>query len=206
MTLAEKIIRAKNDYDEVYEAGKKSQYDEFWNDYQQNGTRTNFNNAFNGYGWTEKTYKPKYPFGTINYCGSMYGNSSIVDTIYPLDITNVKANPSGLFSGATNVKIIRTITVKETNAFSNWFQSCKELQDVTFAGIIASDIDFKDCKELSKDSITNIIEHLSTTSSGKTLTVSKQAVNTAFNMTDDNPSEEWTTLVGTRQNWTISRV
>lgn len=85
MTIAEKITRAKADYDEVYEGGKtkafsevepinaeleqilygkdtggRGFYDEFWDEYQQNGTRTNYDEGFAGVGWTKKTFRPKY--------------------------------------------------------------------------------------------------------------------------------------------------
>ena len=46
--------------DEVYGAGKKSQYDEFWDSFQQYGTRTSYNTAFCGIGFNEATFKPKY--------------------------------------------------------------------------------------------------------------------------------------------------
>lgn len=60
MTIAEKITRAKADYDNVYEAGKQAQYDEFWDEFQASGTRTNYDEGFAGIGWTSKTFKPKY--------------------------------------------------------------------------------------------------------------------------------------------------
>lgn len=65
MTIAEKITRAKADYDEVYEAGKAagsdSQYDTFWDAFQQNGTRTNYARAFyENVGWNATTFRPKY--------------------------------------------------------------------------------------------------------------------------------------------------
>lgn len=62
MTIAEKITRAKNDLDEVYDAGKKAQYDEFWDSMQNNGTRADYYYAFAGYAWTGKTFRPKYDF------------------------------------------------------------------------------------------------------------------------------------------------
>ena len=46
--------------DEVYDAGKKSQYDEFWDSFQQNGKRTLYDTAFCGSGFNETTFKPKY--------------------------------------------------------------------------------------------------------------------------------------------------
>ena len=41
--------------------GKKAQYDDFWEEYQQGGERINYNYAFAGLGWNEKTFNPKYP-------------------------------------------------------------------------------------------------------------------------------------------------
>lgn len=54
--------------DEVYNEGKadgitegrKAEYDAFWDTYQQNGNRTDYNSAFGGVGWTNDTFKPKY--------------------------------------------------------------------------------------------------------------------------------------------------
>lgn len=60
MSIADKIIRAKTDYDEVYEAGKQAERDRFWDAYQQNGNRTDYYNAFSGDGWTSENLKPKY--------------------------------------------------------------------------------------------------------------------------------------------------
>lgn len=35
-------------------------YDTFWDAFQQNGNRTNYNNGFYGYHWTKEIFKPKY--------------------------------------------------------------------------------------------------------------------------------------------------
>ena len=60
MNIAEKIMRAKADYDEVFEAGQKSEYDRFWDTYQCNGERNIYYYGFSGAGWNEETFKPKY--------------------------------------------------------------------------------------------------------------------------------------------------
>lgn len=71
MTIAEKILRAKTDYDEVYEAGKKSAYDEFWDTFQWDGTRTYYQiYAFAQGGWSFDNFYPKYdiiPEGPCQY-------------------------------------------------------------------------------------------------------------------------------------------
>lgn len=47
--------------EEVYEAGQQSEYDRFWDSFQQNGNRTIYKLAFAGAGWTNDTLKIKYP-------------------------------------------------------------------------------------------------------------------------------------------------
>ncbi|MBE7093008.1 MAG: hypothetical protein E7365_07530, partial [Clostridiales bacterium] len=53
-----------NKINDVYSAGKNagggSEFDLFWDEYQENGKRTNYDGAFFGVGWTEKTFKPKH--------------------------------------------------------------------------------------------------------------------------------------------------
>ena len=43
----------------LFEAGKKAQYDAFWDAYQQNGERTDYQYAFFGENW-ESIFQPKY--------------------------------------------------------------------------------------------------------------------------------------------------
>lgn len=45
---------------DVYEQGKQSQYDAFWDAYQNNGNRANYIAGFSGYGWNTKNFYPKY--------------------------------------------------------------------------------------------------------------------------------------------------
>lgn len=46
--------------DEIQIGGEDSWYDTFWDNYQQNGERANYNGAFAGACWTTETFKPKY--------------------------------------------------------------------------------------------------------------------------------------------------
>jgi hypothetical protein len=63
---------AQAKYEEGVEAGKKSEYDEFWDVWQEGGRRRNMNYMFFGQGWTDKTYKPKYPFAKIEFGYNMF--------------------------------------------------------------------------------------------------------------------------------------
>lgn len=49
-----------NKLTEIFNAGKKSAYDAFWDNYQQNGNRRDYYCAFSGKGWTTDNFKPKY--------------------------------------------------------------------------------------------------------------------------------------------------
>lgn len=59
MPLKQNKARAKQDYDEVYEAGKQAEYDAFWDNFQENGTRTHYPHGFSW--WDGKAFNPKYP-------------------------------------------------------------------------------------------------------------------------------------------------
>lgn len=100
------------------------------------------------------------------------------------------------FSAATNL----------TSALSQ----LRELRELRFQGSIQADLSVKDSKLLSKDSIRSLLPCLSGTVSGKTLTLSLQAVDTAFETSegaaDGSSSAEWTALVDSKPNWTISLV
>ena len=43
-----------------FDAGYKAFYDEFWDNYQENGNKINYNNAFANLAWNDTTFKPKY--------------------------------------------------------------------------------------------------------------------------------------------------
>ena len=60
MSIAAKLVTIALNEQNVYEAGKKVEYDRFWDSYQQNGNRTFYWYAFSGSGWTKETLKPKH--------------------------------------------------------------------------------------------------------------------------------------------------
>lgn len=250
MTIAEKILRAKADYDEVYEAGKNSgggadsYYDTFWDAYQENGNRVNYHGAFAGTGWTAKTFKPKHtirPTAAIQmFWNFNKGNNK---EYYPLldftpfndllDFSAVKdfssfmdnARISNVFvdlSSATNVTrafasenggTIDYLTLRVTSSltsYSSTFSAQRNMRHVYFTedSVIAGSLSFGACPSLAKDSITSIFNALSASTSGNKLTLVKIAVEKAFETSnganDGTTSAEWTTLVNSKSNWTIS--
>lgn len=62
MSISDKLTCVAENVRKVFEAGKKMQYDEFWDEYQNGGKRTNYSNAFGGTSWTQGLLEQiKYP-------------------------------------------------------------------------------------------------------------------------------------------------
>lgn len=208
------------------DTGGKSYYDEFWDFYQQNGNRTDYQyGGFAGVGWTDETYKPKYPVKPIYaygmYTGCRLTNILDIDTSKATSITNLfyvcrflervgiisavsSSDATNVFSYCAELKTIDKFIVTEQLPYSNAFFNCTSLENLTIEGVIGQDgFDVQWSTKLSNDSIISIINALSTTASGKSVTLSKVAVESAFGST---ASEEWISLINTRSNWTINLV
>lgn len=74
MNIAEKTLQLKQDFDDVYEAGKKAESDVFWDIIQDYGNRTNYDYAFAGIGWIEETFKPKHDIVPLTANGMFQAN------------------------------------------------------------------------------------------------------------------------------------
>ena len=114
------------------------------------------------------------------------------------------------FGNCTELHTIRKINLKTgfDCAMNDTFKGCTALENVVFDGVIPKNINMQWSTKLSKASITSIINALSTTTSGLTVTLSATAVNNAFATStgagNGSTSAEWLALVATRYNWTIS--
>ena len=94
---------------------------------------------------------------------------------------------------------------ENTTFGANPFHSCTSLVNIKFsdekdklgASVIGKNIDFH-WSPLNKASITKIIEHLSDTANGTTLSLKQSAVESEFE------TSEWNEMVASKSNWTIS--
>lgn len=117
----------------------------------------------------------------------------------------------GIFSQNTVLHTIEKLIIPATFVFSSIFVSTTNLENLTIEGTIGKNgFSVAQSTLLSKPSIKSIIKALSTTTSGLTVTLSKTAVDKAFETSpqasDGSQSAEWTALEGTKTNWTISLV
>lgn len=68
--------------DAVYNEGRKTEYDNFWDTFQQNGGRTKYEYAFATGGWTNEIFKPKYNIRVaLGNQASMFSYSGITGSL-----------------------------------------------------------------------------------------------------------------------------
>ncbi len=233
--LKDKILQAKADLDSVYEAGKKagSEDESFWDEYQSNGSRVNYQYGFAGYGWNDKTFRPKYDIKptTAPY---IFGMSGITNLKKILDdqgvildfsectgmthafqntqITHIGVidtqNLSNLnyFAAGAKLEYIEKLILKSngsqtfTSEYS--FNNCNHLEHLIVEGMIGKDgFDIHWSTKLDADSLASIINCLSATTTGLTVTLPTTA---QTNYDAVYGEGAWVALVATRANWTIA--
>lgn len=236
--------------DEVYEAGKKAEYDAFWDGKLLGGTRTNFAYFIYGERHTAETFKPTHDIRPVGDVTDMF--SCALSSVGEYGLLNMKdvedsCNMVFDFSKATvfirtfargfwkhlniidlssaintqfafyggylgnqknGIESIERLIISENTVLANsTFQYATQLKHAIFVGIIATNINLSD-SPFDKESLTSIINTLSTTTTGLTVTLSLTAVNKAFETSeganDGSTSAEWLALVATRSNWTIA--
>lgn len=202
MAIAEKLTTIAENTPRVYEAGKRDEHKAFWDEYTLNGNRGNYRYAFAGYGWTDANFKPPETIFPQD-ARYMFQNSSIahIDETQ-VDFTNT-TDMRDSFNGCVSLEGLR-LKISGNKTFSaNTFIGCEALTDVIIIGTIQSaNFNLQSSTALTKASITSVINALSSTTSGLTVTISKTAVNNAFS--GGSTSQEWLDLIATKPKWTIS--
>ena len=236
---------AQAKYEEGVADGKQAEYDAFWDAYQKNGERINYNYAFFGDGWTDQSFKPKYDIQIGNASnGAGNGNKAFMDSRISdigktlkdrgvvLDTSRCN-NLNQMFQNAKTktlpaisaesanvlpltfyvcsyLETIQMVIVTERNSFDRTFFACGLLVNLITEGTIGQNGFNVSWSPLNKASITSIINALSSTTTGLTVTIRLAAVNTAFETNagaaDGSSSEEWLNLIATKSNWTINLI
>lgn len=242
---------------DIFDEGKQAEYDRFWDSFQANGGRTDYQLAFRGYYWNADTLRPKYTCKVVGNGGaSMFercffdetdkNNSLLLDISHiSIDVTEA-TDCSAMFQNA-NVKSVTlifgdkitslnnaftkgggagkamdSITLLVPNPNCDWtnafaYHNVKELNLLEGTVIGRNGFNVQWATGLSKANITSIINALSDSTSGLSITLSKTAVDVAFaesilpkaaggSITPGSESIVWQTLIGTKTNWTINLV
>ena len=167
-----------------------------------------FNNMFSG--CSKLTTIPQIDTTKGTSFDYMFYGCSELTTIPQIDTT--KGTSFGyMFYGCSKLTTIPQINTSNGEVFNNMFSSCSALTNLTIAGSInTSGMNFRSATKLSKASITSVVNALSASASGKSITFSKTAIDSAFETSsgaaDGSTSDEWLNLIATKSNWTISLV
>ncbi|MBE6571228.1 MAG: hypothetical protein E7656_03135 [Ruminococcaceae bacterium] len=242
MSISEKIKSIIQNEQKVYDAGKKAEYDSFWDSYQLNGARTDYSGAFacpnDQMSWTAENFKPKYDIiieksgsqcfylwehtapidlGGIlaaqgvrldtskattlhNFMKYGYGICGVLPTI---DCSSAGSNTTAMFYGC-KITGIEKLVVTDKTVFTDMFNYCYELCDLVIEGKISTGaLNLKYSTGLSADSIKSVIDALSDSTTGLSLTLPAAAQTT---YAAKYGQSAWNTLIDTKRNWTIAFV
>lgn len=214
MLIAEKLTKIADNMPKVYEAGKEAEWNAFWDDFQDFGNRTAYNNAFQN-GWTDIGFQPKWNIKPTS-AGYMFANTKIAnlkkcledhdvvfDTSNATSVSSMFENAGNLthcpkistvkcsslpsiFFANKNLISIDEIVLKSDGSQTfndNSFKNCSSLVEIRFSGKIGNNINLSWSKNLSMMSLSSIVDALSTSVSGKTITLPNTARATYDNAT-----------------------
>lgn len=235
MSIAEQVTQLKQDFDDVYGAGKQSGTDEMWDKLQDYGNRKDYRYAFfyTGFQYLDPKHTinathadsimsnmsdlesvnwNKFNLSAVN---SLYSAFAFCEKLTTIDTDLAVPNDSATLLNSVcrncnSLTRIQKITAFPTAVWKNSFDYCTALTHVIFDGTIgANGLDLHWSTGLDKESITSIINALSTTTSGLSITLSQTAVDNAFANDEESVGSntgEWAELIETKSNWTINLV
>lgn len=208
--------------------GVREEYDRFWDGYQLNGAPHSMLYKFYGKGWTQDTFRPKYDIvPTVQseiFAGSDIEDirpqtigvnidfsrctglnylcrESSVAYIGVIDCSSA-VQGDFMFTNARNLVSVEEIIMPENMTWAGFadksFENAKKLEHIRIEGVIRRSTSLRWSPLLSKASMESMINALSDTAEGQTITFSQTAKNNAF--TDS----EWAELIGTKPNWTFN--
>ncbi len=172
MSIAEKLTTIAENVQKVYEAGEKSEYDRFWDNFQRNGEKIPYTYAFQSSRWNDDNYNPKYPINASNATNIFVNNKNITDTKVPIILTGTTINNTFAWSGLVTIRelIVDETTKQASNAAG--FIGLSSLQNLTITGTIAFDLNLMS-SPLTTASVLSVLTALtkdSTLASGRTVT------------------------------------
>lgn len=210
---------------EVYDKAQGDMWDKYLAD------KPHTMGMFSGYGWTDETFKPNkdivlqgYSLYTFYYsritdlsarlkecgvkltCGALqslqacFGYSQITKIPY-MDLTGL-INYNNVFSNALNLKTIEGVKFAPDVVFNTTFHNCPSLMHIIIDGNIAANgFNVSSSTKLTAASLESIINALSTSTTGLTVTLPSTA---EANYDAVKGAGAWDSLVATRSNWTIA--
>lgn len=144
MDIAEKLVKIAENEQKVYDAGKKAEYDAFWDAYQNKGKRTNYSYAFYGYNqtsnpWNDVTFKPKYNMKLSARTNYMFYMAKITNLKQILEDLGVEFslvsgcdNVSRMFAYSDITHVPKLVVPSTVTNFSEVFYASYDLVEAEF--------------------------------------------------------------------------
>ena len=245
MNIAEKLLAVDANTERIKElnaeleqslystdTGGKSYYDEFWDTFQMNGTRTNYDiAAFGGASWYDARFKPKYDVKITGNANQTFSNTKIEDFKGCIARAGINFTFEGItsaqnlfyYSNVINLPIIDFSKASGGWALDSAFNSCYHLKSID--KIIISETttfratSFQTCRELEEVRFEGVLgtngldlqwstklSKASIESIISVLSTTTSGLTVTLSQTAVNnafTTEEWQALEATKTNWTI---
>lgn len=157
MSLQEKALLLKEDFDNVHEAGKVAGIEadrrEFWENLQEGGNRTYHMYTFYGEFWTDKTYNPIYPVKIRTNNTNAFYQCGATDSKVVIDIGAYGLNNCFRYAKFVTMKIKIVEGADPKSAFTNM----SALKNLIVEGTIGKSFDISDSTNLTVESAKNIL-------------------------------------------------
>ncbi len=195
MSIAEKLTTVAENQEKVYDAGQTAEYDRFWNAFQDNGNRTDYEKAFFHKFWNDTIYNPKYPIVASVTASQMFDAAHITDTKVPIEIRDGVADMA--FVRCSRLVTIPLLKLTNVTKFSNTFAVCSKLENITIEGSIDVNFNISATAVLTNESVQSIIDHLKDLTGATTQTLTFHA-DVGAKLTDEQKASI------TAKNWTLA--
>ena len=133
MSIAEKLTAIAENEQKVFDAGKKAEYDAFWDVAQQNGSQTYYTYAFAGHCWNIKNFKPKYDMRPINASMMFHTTGVSGDLVEVLKNCGVVLDTTEstlvaqMFAYAGGLTRVGVIDTRKSGSLQMMFYSCRAM-------------------------------------------------------------------------------
>lgn len=212
-----------------YDAGKLAEWSEFWDAYQENGSRKMYNGAFAWSTWNDKIFRPKYDIvptqlsqtfqytGIINLIDDLEKQNVKLDTSnctyylqafqgsrithYPTIDMSKAINTTYAFGSDANVVKIEKLILSKSTPFYNTFQLARKLEEITIEGTIGQNgFSVQWSDKLTHDSLLSILNALE----DKTSDESGTTWTIGLGPTNIAKLTENEKAIATQKGWTIT--
>lgn len=164
---------------DVYDAGKQSAYDAFWDAFQQNGTRTKYCASF-GCGWTADTFRPKYKMYPTSAYMMFWNNMGEYITVEDFDAFCKENNIVLDFSQCTNATYaLASLHAKRFGVLN--FEKCTAMSNLFYSHNWGGGVETIDELKSSETTVfhSSTFEHATNLTN---LTISNVIANNGFNV------------------------